>query len=114
MVSHELIVDSRDRDSSFNSSCDFTINLSSSLTNISKVRLNWCMIPNTSYNINSSNNVITFFENSTSKNTSLTVGWYDANSLATLLASSLTTASGGYNTYTVTYNSLTMHLLLML
>ena len=104
----DLIIDSRERDSSnSNSSSDFSINLFSSTSGVEKVQLNWVQIPNTFYNINSNNNVVSFTENSTLKTASIPVGSYNANELASELQSILTTASGGYNTYTVSYNSQT-------
>ena len=101
----DLIIDSRERNSSNSiSSSNFNINLYSSISNIEKVRLNWVQIPNTFYNINTNNNIVSFTENSTLKTATIPVGSYNADELASELQSILTTASGEYNTYTVSYN----------
>ena len=106
-----LIIDSRERNSSSSaSSSDFTIYLYSSFTNINQIRLNWIQIPNTLYNINSSNNIVSFTENLTLKTATIPSGNYNALDLASELASILTTASEGYNVYTVTYSTKTFML----
>ena len=64
------------------------------------------------YNINSTNNIITIFETTAGSNTVITlpVGQYNANQLATQIASSFTSASQVSNTYTATYNAQTYYM----
>ena len=104
-VLHNVVVNSHERLSSSASSTDFEVILYSTLSNVSKIQLNWIQIPNSIYNISSSNNIVTFTENATLKTATIPVSAYNSDELATELASILTTASGGYNTYTVTYNT---------
>jgi len=64
------------------------------------------------YNVNSTNNVITIFETTAGSNTVITLpqGQYNANQLATQIATSFTSASQVANTYTATYNAQTYYL----
>ena len=61
------------------------------------------LIPNSIYNVETSNNVFTLFENSLNKTVTLSEGSYTGGTLATELELKLDTASGGYNTYTVSF-----------
>jgi hypothetical protein len=67
-------------------------------------------IPYSWYNVESTTNVIAFTEEKTDKTATLTVGNYDITYLTQQIAAKLTTASGGVNTYTCTYNDSTMKL----
>jgi hypothetical protein len=64
------------------------------------------------YNVNSTNNIIYFTENSTAKQATLTAGFYTSANIAAALASALTSASGGFAGYTVTYSSITGKLII--
>lgn len=66
-----------------------------------------CHIPNTFYNVNNNNNKIYFYEDGTEKVATLTNGNYDSSTLLTEIETVMDIASGGHNTYTVTYSSLT-------
>lgn len=66
------------------------------------------VIPNTIYNITTNNYNIPFFEDSTSKNTQLTPGYYTASTLATHISTQMTSTSSGYATFTASYSSTTM------
>lgn len=64
------------------------------------------------YNINKSNNVITIFETTSGSNTVITIpkGQYNANQLASQVATSFTSASQVANTYTASYNAITYYM----
>jgi len=70
-----------------------------------KVSLVSCQIPNLIYNINSYNQYITLYENLTNKLVTLTVGNYNINDLVSHLKTQLDSASGGFNTFTVSNNT---------
>ena len=74
-------------------------------------RLVEALMPSTQYTISSSNNVIRFNESGVGGGGSLTAtvppGYYTASSLAVAVGTVMTTASGGYNTYTAATSSLT-------
>jgi len=106
---YTLLLNSRERPSDSTSSTSFVATFSTLLPNIQSVQLQFASLPITNYNISSNNNIVTFNENSTTKTATLTQGCYSAIALATELTSKLTTASGGYNTFTVTYDSTSMH-----
>jgi hypothetical protein len=63
------------------------------------------VLNNSFFNINSSNNIIYFSENGSNKTCTLTAGFYNATNIASALQTALTTASGGYAGYTVTYTA---------
>ena len=62
------------------------------------------------FNINSTNNLVYFYENATAKTAVLTPGFYSDADLLVQLASALTTASTSFQTYTVTRSSLPMRI----
>lgn len=62
---------------------------------------------NSLYNVRAVNNTIYFYENATAKSATITPGIYDDASLATAVKSAMDTASGGHNTFTVTYSDVT-------
>lgn len=70
------------------------------------LKLEFAQIFNTPYHIQASNCVIDFYENGSDKVATLSHGYYDAGSLASEIASKMTTASG-VNTFLVTYATLT-------
>lgn len=91
------------------SSSNFTILLKDKV--ILNGRKQLCLVNflgyNTVYNIDSSNNTINFYENSTNKTAIIASGFYNADTLASEIQVVLNNASGGYNTYTVSYSILT-------
>lgn len=68
------------------------------------------VIPLSYFNVNETNNLIYFYENGSLKIATLTPGYYDDNTLLVQLASSLTSASGGFSTYTVSRSVLPMRI----
>src|ERR1700744_2412566 len=109
-LTKNILIRSLSRSSGTSSSMTFTLKTP---INVSRrggalLRLEYFQFYNTLFNVTASNNALDFNENSTNKSiTPIAVGIYDASTLASTVASALTTASGGYNTYTVTYNSTT-------
>lgn len=104
--SASILIDSRSRTSG--TSTNFEINLVEAISNVTKISLISCAIPYTPFNIVTGvNDTITFFENSLTKTSTLTAGSYSAASLATAVATAITTTSGGFNTYTGSYSSST-------
>lgn len=73
------------------------------------VKLASASIPYTWYNVTTSNNAFTLVEGGTSYPVTIPVGNYDGAGLATALTTALN-ASGGANTYTVTYSTVTSKL----
>lgn len=102
-----LLINSGQRQTDSSSSTDFYVRFSQHVANVRKVKLDWVQIPLAIYQITSSNNTIYFRENSTNKTATLTAGYYNANDLGVELATQLNTASGGFATFTVTFNSST-------
>lgn len=105
-----LLIKSQSRNPTLSiSSSNFTILLNDKVMLYGRKQL--CLVNflgyNTLYNIDSNNNTINFFENSLNKTATLASGFYNANTLSTEISNVLTNASGGYNTYTVTYSTLT-------
>ena len=112
----ELIINNADRVQG--TSSDYVIQSRTDLMRLpSGAEPNRCKIKaigftNGLYNVNSTNNVITIFETTAGSNTVITlpVGQYNANQLATQIASSFTSASQVSNTYTATYNAQTYYM----
>jgi hypothetical protein len=98
----KTIVSSQNRFSG--SSSNFKVKLTEP-TSVKAWQLDWILIPLTIYNISTTNNVITFTENSTLKTATIPVGSYTADVLCDEIQNAMDTASGGYNTFTVGYNS---------
>lgn len=99
-----FLVHSYDRTSSSASSTNFVVQLDSSYANYTRAKLKWVSIPLSVYQITNSNNTIYFNENSTNKTATIANGCYSASDLATAISTALNSASGGYNTYTITYS----------
>lgn len=95
-----LLVNSADKSSGTIN--NFVIRLNKKIT-AGGFKLLSAVIPSM-YNIHQYAYRIPFNENGISKIADLTYGYYNANTLATAVASALTTASSGYNTYTCTYD----------
>ena len=110
-MNNSILVRSLSRNSTLStSSSSFVIQLNNNkivLDGARKLKLKYFILYGTIYQVTSTSNYIDFNENSTNKSCTITPGFYDANTLASTIASTLTTASSGYNTYTVSYNSVT-------
>lgn len=84
---------------------DCKIDFYSNLEGVYQVKT--LVIPNTFFNVDSTNNTIYFFENGLDKSCTLTSGVYDTSTLETEFLSKMNTASTGFNTFTASYNSST-------
>jgi hypothetical protein len=111
-MSTRLFVDSRDRISSSAGTHDFVINLPEHIRKISKVELSSLNVPNTIYNINSSNNVIPVVISSVTYNATLTPGSYTDSTLIVEAQSKINTAvtTSTGQTFTITFNATTYKL----
>src|SRR5205823_1335715 len=97
---------SRDRNSvSGATSSNFQISVAKPLHG--KYLLSYLTIPNSVYNVNSTNNIIYFRENSTDKTATITSGYYNSSSITTAIKTAMDTASAAYNTFTITFSSVT-------
>jgi hypothetical protein len=105
--SYKLHIDSRNRESGSTSSTDFVIKFLSGFPPVMQAELKFVRIPLALYTILSTNATIYFNENSTNKTAALTPGYYSGTQLAAHLKTVLDTASGGYNTFTVSYSTTT-------
>lgn len=102
----KILIRSIDRTSG--TSANFTLQMRHNLQE-GFYSLDFLQCPNTFYNVASGiNNIIPLYENSTQKSTTIPPGSYTGTALATALASALNSASGGFNTYTVTFNTAQM------
>jgi hypothetical protein len=63
------------------------------------------LMPVSAYTISNNNNTINFNENSTNKQGVVANGYYTTSTLPSAIATALTTASGGYATYTCTFDT---------
>lgn len=88
------------------SSTQFKYNFGQYLPAVKSVALEFISIPLSVYTITTSNNVLYFSDNGTNKSCTISVGNYDASTLASTIASAMTTGSG-FQTYTVSYSSST-------
>jgi hypothetical protein len=111
-MSNQIVIRSRDRSSTSTSASKAKFSLPGwNLANCRSIELLYFQAYNVSYTIQQGiNDTVTFTENSVSKSCTVTPGQYTASTLATELASDLTTASGGYNTYTCVYSTSTRKL----
>jgi hypothetical protein len=99
MNATQLVINSRDRDFSTDSSDAFKIQLSQSIK-ASKVSLKSADIPNTAYNVTSSNNVI-YFNDGTNRTAVVTPGNYTATTLKAAVDSAFAVSG---TALTITYN----------
>ena len=98
-----LLIKSSDRDSG--SSSNFIIRSNEILHG--EYIVNHVLIVNTIYNIDVNNNYFQLIDNSEIKNVYITPGNYNSSTFPIALKVLLDTASGGYNVYTVTFNTTT-------
>lgn len=107
----KLVLRSASRASYSTSSTDCVIRFQNPVSllggkNITReLELAYFAIYNSIYTINSSNNKINFNENSTNKTATITSGSYTGALLASAVKTALDTASGGFNTFTVSYDN---------
>ena len=86
------------------------LNLTTAKILYGKYEIIYVSIYNTVYPVNSTNNIIYFNENATNKTATIPVGVYStsgSNSILTAVGNALTTASGGFATFTATISSIT-------
>ena len=105
-----ILVRSLSRTTGSTSSSNFSISLNPPirLERKKRLKLEYLQMYSTIYNIDATNNNLDFFENATNKSIiAITTGIYDATSLGTSLQTALNNASGGFNTYTVSFNTQT-------
>jgi hypothetical protein len=104
-----ILLRSIDRTSDSTSTSNFKLNLAINLQGVYEIL--YCSMFNTFYSISTGvNDTIYFYENATAKTATLTAGVYSSsgsNSIATAIASVMTTASGGYATYTAAIGAIT-------
>jgi hypothetical protein len=101
-----LTINSQDRTLNSISSTDFYVDIIPAITYASKFQLISAIIPNTTYNISSSNNVLNWQEASTTNYQAVIVpGSYSAVSLATAIAAAMNAV--GTVTYSASYNQTT-------
>jgi hypothetical protein len=105
MSTRKLVINSRDRDYSSQTSNNFTVQLTRPIK-ATTVKLDAVDIPNTIYNVNSSNNVI-YFNDGTNRTATVTPGNYTAQTLKTAVDAAFA-ASGTALTITYSYSSQTM------
>ena len=111
----QLLINSKDRQSSSTNSADFVINIidSSFLRGINKrISLTEVNIPNTIYLITSTNNTFSFTEDvggETTAEADLVNGYYNPSTFATMLKTALDAASPNVLTYTISYDQDTAH-----
>lgn len=103
-----LVISSKDKDTQTDDASKCRIRFAEFIEG--RYQLKAIQMTNTIYNIDASNNKVYFYENVTAKVATLSAGSYSASTLATEAATQMTTTSGGYNTYTVTYDNTTKKL----
>lgn len=101
-----LLIQSKDRLSGTHN--NFTVKLPNPYSNVRAIKLLSAFIPNTVYNITSSNNTFIFNEGGSNLTATLTAGAYSVFDLVTELETKLDAA--GANTYTVSYSAVTFKL----
>lgn len=100
-----LFVSSKERSSG--TSTNFTLQFPQTFPPCEAIELKAISIPYSYYNVRSTNNSIVFTENATQKTATFVVGSYSGATLASALKTALDLASGGYATFTVTFDSQT-------
>lgn len=100
-----VVIRSRDRDTKSTSTSSFRLSFQRPLSG--RYIMVYCLIPATVYPVTGSNNIIYFRENSTNKLCTIPAGNYTGSGLATAVASTMTTASGGYATFSASFDTST-------
>lgn len=102
----DIIIKSKDRvNYSSTTASQFACQLLRSIA-FDELELLYAQIPNTIYNITSSNNVI-YFNDGANVSATITPGSYTISSLTSAIATAMTSASSSAKTYTVTYSTST-------
>jgi hypothetical protein len=101
-----LVISSEDKLSPLETSSRFTVRIRPAITSALSCRLLFAIIPNSTYNVNTTNNVFVFDDGSV-RTLQIAPGSYTAATLATAVAAAMTAA--GAQTYTVVYNAQTYH-----
>jgi hypothetical protein len=102
-----LVIDSEDKLSAVETTSRFTVRVKPAIVGARRVSLAFAILPNTTYNVNSSNNVLSWSDGTGTHTVSVTPGSYNTTNLGTTIASTMTAT--GSQTYTVAYNSITYH-----
>jgi len=106
-VQRLMNIDSRNRDlNAYSNSNEFKFTLQRPLKNVTKLELVTAEIPNTEYLVDNTNNKIDLTDNGNAETITLTEGDYDADSLATELATRLNALTNG-TIFTVTFSDAT-------
>lgn len=107
-IPDKLFIDSRDRNiDKYPNTYDYVIEFPE-YKEVVNIQLLTATIPKSSYNINSSNNLIHFEEtNGMTLSATVTPGFYTIGDLMTAIGNVMTAASGAGVTYTATYSSTT-------
>jgi hypothetical protein len=103
----KIFIDSAKRTANSSSSTDFHLHFPVNFPEVQYAELHFAAIPLSTFTVTNTNNTIYFNENSTNKSATIPAGYYSGSSLAAAAQTSLNTASGGFNTFTVTYSSTT-------
>lgn len=104
-VRNTILVRSRDRNDGGTSS-NFEMKLQYCLNGAYRVKN--VQMSNSVYSVRSGiNDKIYFYENSTSKSATIVAGQYTSSTITTAIKTVMDTASGGHNTYTVSFDSAT-------
>lgn len=101
-----VFLDSRERNNAANDPSDATYYFTDPLP-AGRYLIRSFLLANTFYNVDSTNNIIYFNENSTNKTATITAGYYTSSTFPAAVKTAMDTASGGYNTFTVTLDSAT-------
>lgn len=102
----KLLVSSLNKALSSETSSNFHVNLAANFNDVTRLRLNNCVIPITYYPINSNNNIIYFNEDAGANATAtITPGSYTPSALASHIGTIMTAASPNARTYTATYST---------
>src|ERR1700678_3799195 len=92
-----LTINSLDRNANSNSTTDFNVNILPAITNAKKFTLASASIPNTTYNVTSTNNTL-YWTDSTTTNFTATIspGSYSATTLASAIVTAMNSVSANY------------------
>lgn len=100
-----LTIDSQDR--LYGTSSNFTVQLPLALRNVKRAKLLSCQIPNATYNIDTTNNIL-YFNDGTNKSVTIPPGCYTINNLPSTLTTLLNAASSIVFTISISQTTLFM------
>lgn len=93
----QLTINSLDRNVGSNSTTDYNVNILPAITNAKKFTLASASIPNTTYNVSSSNNTLYWTDSTTATfTTTISPGSYSATTLASAIQTAMNSVSSGY------------------